>query len=93
MKTMKKKLFFAVGRQKPSILELQTVLFEAANLMNSGPIGTHPTHPTDGCYLSPNEMPLRKTGGEGIVIADERNKLGHSLSLVENVLNGFWKLW
>ena len=93
IKTVKKKLFFAVGRQKPSILEVQTVLFEAANLMNSRPIGTHPIHSNDVCYLSPNEMPLGKTGGGGIVIADERNKLGHRLSLVENVLNGFWKLW
>ena len=67
---MKKSLFFAVGRQKLFILELQTVLFEAANLM-----GTHPTHPDDGCYLSPNEMLLGKSAGESIVLANERNKL------------------
>ena len=90
---MKKSLLFAVGRQKLSILELQTVLFEAANLINSWPIGTHHTQSDDGCYWSPNEMILGKSAGGGIVIAEERNKLGHRLSLVENVLNGFWKRW
>ena len=90
-KTVKKSLFFAVGRQKLSILALQTVLFEAAKLINSRPIGTHPTHPDDGCYLLPNEMLLGKSADKGIVIAEERNQLGHRLSLVENVLNGFWK--
>ena len=93
IKTVKKSLFFAVGRQKLSILELQTVLFEAANLINSRPMCTHPTHPDDGCYLSPNEMLLGKSAGGSIVSANERNKLGHRLSLVENVLNGFWKRW
>ena len=90
---MKKSLLFAVGRQKLSILELQTVLFEAANLINSWPIGTHHTQSDDGCYWSPNEMILGKSAGGGIVIAEERNKLGHRLSLVEIVLNGFWKRW
>ena len=82
-----------MGRQKLSILELQTVLFEAANLINSRPMGTHPTHPDDGCYLSPNEMLLGKSAGGSIVLANERNKFGHRLSLVESVLNGFWKRW
>ena len=39
--------FVAVRRQKRSILELETVLIEAANLTVSRPIGTHPTHPDD----------------------------------------------
>ena len=86
-------VFFSVGRQKLSILELQTVLFEAANLINSRAIGTHPTHPDDGCYLSPNEMLLGKSAGGGIVIAEEGNKVGHRLSSAEIVLNRFWKRW
>ena len=75
IKTVKKSLFFAVGKNL-SILKLQTVLFEGANLINSGPIGTHPTHPDDGCFLSPNEMLLGKKGYGGIVIAEERKNLG-----------------
>ena len=90
---MKKSLLFAVGRQKLSDLELQTVVFDAANLINSRPIGTHPTHPDDSCYLFPNEMLLGKSAGGVIVTVEERNKLGHRLSLVENVYNGFWKRW
>ena len=62
-------------------------------MINSRPIGTHPTHPDDGCYLSPTGMLLGKSAGGGIVIAEERNKLGHRLSLAENVPNGFWKRW
>ena len=77
VKTVKKSLFFAVGRQKLSIIELQT----------------RPTHPDDGCYLSPNDMLLEKSAGGCIVKTEERDKLGRRLSLVENVLNGFWKRW
>ena len=61
---VKKCLFFAVARQTFSIQKLQTVLFEAANLINSRPIGRHPSHLDNGCYLSPNEMLLRRQEAE-----------------------------
>ena len=93
-KTVKKSLFFAVGRQKLLILNSRvTLLFEAANLINSRPICKHPTHHDDGYYLSPNEMLLGKPAAGGIAKVEERNNVGHRLSLVENVLKGFWKRW
>ena len=38
--------------------ELQTVCFEAANLVNERPIGRHPTLPDDESYLCPNDLLL-----------------------------------
>lgn len=48
---VEKALFHAVGEQVMTSEELQTVLFEVANLMNSRPIGQHPTNPKEGGYL------------------------------------------
>ena len=33
-------------------------MFEAAELVNQRPIGNHPTDPSDGVYLSPNDLLL-----------------------------------
>lgn len=41
-----------------TVSELQTVCFEAANLVNERPIGRHPTSPDDGTYLCPNDLLL-----------------------------------
>ena len=59
--SVKKCLFFAIGCQILSVTEFQTVLFEAANLLNDRPIGRHPTQPEDGFYLSPNSLLLGRT--------------------------------
>ena len=45
VKSVKRALEGAVGDQVLSVTELQTVLFEAANLINERPIGRHPTDP------------------------------------------------
>ena len=48
----------AVGDQVLSIPELQTVLYEAANLVNERPIGVHSNQIDDENYLSPNDLLL-----------------------------------
>ncbi|XP_033109284.1 uncharacterized protein LOC117110626 [Anneissia japonica] len=49
---VKKSLFHVIGEQV--LQELQTVLYEIANLMNERPIGKHPTSPER--YLCPNNL-------------------------------------
>ena len=50
IKSCKKALFHAIGLQVLTFSELQTVMFEVANLMNERPIGRHPSDPSEGSY-------------------------------------------
>ena len=58
IKSMKKSLVQVIGKQELSYCELQTVMYESANLMNERPISNHPTNPDDGTYLCPNDLML-----------------------------------
>ena len=58
VKSTKKALNAAVGDQIMDFSELQTVMYEAAQIVNQRPIGKHPTHPDDGSYLCPNDLLL-----------------------------------
>lgn len=58
MKSVKKPMSFAIGENTLTFSELQTVCYEAANLVNKRPIGRHPTMPEDGSYLCPNHLLL-----------------------------------
>ena len=58
MKSVKKAITVAVGESLMTFSEMQTVCYEAANLVNERPIGRHPTLPEDGTYLCPNDPAL-----------------------------------
>ena len=58
MKSVKRAITTAIGDHVMTVSELQTVCFEAANLVNERPIGRHPTSPDDGTYLCPNDLLL-----------------------------------
>ena len=45
VKLVKKAIFAAIGESIMTFSELQTVCYEAANLVNERPIGRHPTSP------------------------------------------------
>ena len=49
---------FGVTQGLQTFSELQTVCFEAANLVNERPIGRHPTSPHDESYLCPSDLLL-----------------------------------
>ena len=61
VKTVKRSLNTAVGEQVISFVELQTVMFEAAQIVNQPPIGSHPSTPEDGTYLCPNDLILGRS--------------------------------
>ena len=52
IKGIKKSIQHAIRDQILPFHELQTVLYEVANLANERPIGRQPTDPEDGTYLS-----------------------------------------
>ena len=58
IKSVKKSLSIAIGEQVLAFSELQTVLFEAANIVNERPIGVNPKNADDGSYLCPNDIIL-----------------------------------
>ena len=55
-KSLKNGIKIAVEKKNLLFSELQTVSFEAGNLVNERPIRRHPTTPEDGAYLRPNYL-------------------------------------
>ena len=61
IKSVKRAITLAIGESVMTFSELQTVCFEAANLINERPIGRHPTSPDDESYLCPNDLLLGRS--------------------------------
>ena len=55
IKSVKRVLSTAVGDKVLSFVELQTCLFETAQLVNQRPIGISHAEPNQGTYLLPND--------------------------------------
>ena len=58
VKSVKKALHTIISDQILSFSEFQTVIFEAAQLVNQRPIGRNPSQPDDDTYLCPNDLLL-----------------------------------
>ncbi|XP_078346298.1 uncharacterized protein LOC144631679 [Oculina patagonica] len=94
IKSIKRAITLAIGENVLTFSELQTICFEAANLVNERPIGRHPTTTDDGAYLCPNDLLLgrstpRVPSGPFRESANPR----HRFEFVQNIVNGFWKRW
>jgi hypothetical protein len=94
IRSVKKALLHAIGDQVLPFHELQTVLFEAAALVNERPIGRHPQHPNDGSYLSPNDLLLgrassRVPAGPFLLTSNPR----HRHEFVQQIVTSFWRKW
>ena len=61
VKSAKRAIIVAIGSQTLTFTEMQTVLYEVANLLNERPIGRHPTAVEDGAYLCPNDLLLGRS--------------------------------
>ena len=92
VKSMKKALVHVIGKQVLSYSELQTVMFESANLMNERPVGTHPTNPDVGTYLCPNDLMLgRATSRVPQGPFREYTSQKDRLSFVQYMVTAYWK--
>jgi hypothetical protein len=93
IKAIKKSIKLAVGAQVLRYSEMQTVLYEAANMVNERPVGRHPTDPNEGKYLCPNDMLLGRAsnrvpaGPFGEVTARRRYEF------IQKICDTFWKKW
>ena len=94
VKTVKRNLSSAIGDHILSYSELQTVMFEVAQLVNQRPIGTHPEHPEDGQYLCPNDLLLgRATSNAPQGPFLNRCSLKHRTDFLQRVVQNFWDRW
>lgn len=94
IKSCKRSLRMAIGEQRLSALELQTVCFEVSNLMNSRPIGRLPNDPSDGHYISPNDILLGRASThipQGPF--DDSYSPRRRLEFCQRIVNTWWKKW
>lgn len=93
VKSVKNALNAAIGDQVMRFSELQTVMFETAQLVNQRPIGRHPTDPEDGSYLCPNDLILGRSSPnvpQGPFW--ERTTKQFRFDYIQ-VTESFWKRW
>ena len=94
VKSVKKALNASIGDQVLSYNELQTVVFEAAQIVNQRPIGQHPSHPDDGTYLTPNDLLLGRSSShvpQGPF--QESTNTKQRFNFLQEVVGQFWKRW
>jgi hypothetical protein len=91
-KSIKKAVMVAIGDNILTFSELQTVCFEAANLLNERPIGRNPTSPDDGTYLCPNDLLLgRVTSRIPSGPFRETANPNHRHEFIQKIIDAFWK--
>ena len=94
IRSVKRSLKAAIGESILTFSELQTVLFEVANLINERPIGRHPRSPEDGSYLCPNDLLLgRSTARVPSGPFRESTNPRFRFEFIQNIVNSFWKRW
>jgi hypothetical protein len=84
----------AIGDHVLSALELQTVLFEVAILLNERPIGKSSSDPDDGAYICPNDILLGRASNtvpQGPF--RESNIPRHRVEFCQKMLDSFWNRW
>ena len=97
IKSLKRLISISVGTIRLTPLELQTVLFEVANLSNERPIGINKTPTADGTFdvLTPNSLLIgRATNSvpDDIQLASHL-KNSERYQIIQTVTEEFWKRW
>lgn len=94
IKSVKKAIKVAVGEQVLTFSELQTVLFEASNIVNERPIGVLNKEIDDGQYLCPNNLLLGRASGRvpSGPFSDNYSPRNRFL-FTQKIIDSFWKTW
>ena len=95
IKSIKRALQISIGDSKFTFGEMQTILFEVANLLNERPIGIKPGVDIElGSYLCPNDLLLGRTSVKAPSVISVSDKGFKSrLEFMERIANSFWKKW
>ena len=94
VKSVKRALNTVIGNQVMEFSVMQTILFEVAQMVNSRPIGRHPSNPEDGSYLCPNDLVMGRSSTripQGPF--NEREDLSKRYEFIQNMANKFWVKW
>ena len=95
LRLVKNGLSKSMGDSVLTFSELQTVMFEVSNLINSRPIGHKPGNVIEyGTYLCPNDFILGRNNNhapEGMF--DIKSDYSKRLKFVQDIINNFWKRW
>ena len=97
IKVLKRLITIAIGSARLTPTELQTVVFEAANLCNERPIGVHKVPKADGTFqvLTPNCLIMGRSLNK---VPDDSNLASHlkksdRYQIIQQVTTDFWKRW
>ena len=97
IKSLKRLILIAAGSTRLSPIELQTVLFEVANLSNERPIGLMKTPREDGTFkvITPNTLLMGRSKNS---VPDDANlgdhmKKSDRYELIQQVTSDFWVRW
>ena len=95
IKSVKRALTLSICDRVLQFGELQTVLFEVANLINERPIGAKPGCDINlGTYLSPNDLLLGRTSNKASPdMCNTDTSFLKCFKHVDEVINCFWKKW
>ena len=94
VKSAKRAITVSIGDQILTFTEMQTVLYEVANLLNERPIGRHPTALEDGAYLCPNDLLLGRSTNKisGGPFSSASNRYSR-YKFVQKIISAFWVKW
>ena len=94
VKSIKRALNVILAGKVCSFAEWQTVVYEAAQLVNQRPIGRKPLTPDDGTYLCPNDLLLgRCTNDVPQGPFSESSHANQRLNFIQEIVTSFWKRW
>ena len=95
IKSVKKSLIIAIGNSILTYSQLQSTLFEVANILNQRPIGIKPSNDIDlGKYLCPIDLLLGRTTGQALSYnMEETPSFNFILDFNDKIVDSFWKKW
>ena len=97
VKMVKKAISLSIGNSILSFSELQTVMFEAAELVNERPLAISHTRGNDDMspnYICPNQILLGRASGRIPPLSCSNvTNLTKRLKYIEEVTDKFWKAW
>ena len=101
VKGVMKTLVYQLGNQVLTLNELNTVLHETSNLVNSRPLGIKPNSDTSSEFLCPNSLLLGRNADQvnsGPFNAKHKADQGsvtdlERFKLVQEITKQFWEVW
>ena len=94
VKSVKRALNVVLAGNLCTFAEMQTVVYEAAQLVNQRPIGRNPLTPHDGTYLCPNDLLLGRSSNKAPQGPfEEYSSAKKRLNFIQEIVSRFWKKW